>query len=147
MEGANLPNTLVSGVWAQGGCCVEIHQGPQGGSLKLISPGGTCSWGECQVVAKEPGRRRAGGRQCGYLRVYPGLPLWGVGATGLAGALCPRGNTPPLQQGERDTHKQHQESRGWGEREEEWREEREQRGVIFVAMPSASADTGLEAPD
>lgn len=57
------------------------------------------------------GRRWASG-QSGYLYMYPFLLLLrDAGATGLAGVLCPRGNTPLLQQGEPDTHKQHQESR------------------------------------
>lgn len=44
--------------------------------------------------------------QSGYLYMYPYLlPLTDAGATGLAGVLCPRGNTPLLQQGEPDTHK------------------------------------------
>lgn len=58
----------------------------------------------------EPGERSAGGKS-GYLHVYPFLlPLRDAEATGLVGVLCPRGNTPLLQQGEPDTHRQHQES-------------------------------------
>lgn len=57
-----------------------------------------------------------GRRQSGYLHMYPFLlPLRDAGATGLVGVLCPRGSTPLLQQGEPDTHRQHQEShRGTG---------------------------------
>lgn len=77
---------------------------------KMTFPCGTCSWRHildgCTGARVEMGRG-----QSGYLHVYPFLlPLRDAGATGLAGVLCPRGNTPLLQQGEPDTHRQHQES-------------------------------------
>lgn len=76
----------------------------------MTFPCGTCSWRHildgCTGARVEMGRG-----QSGYLHVYPFLlPLRDAGATGLAGVLCPRGNTPLLQQGEPDTHRQHQES-------------------------------------
>lgn len=73
-------------------------------------PCGACSWRHilegCLGAGVEMVRR-----QGGYLHMYPFLlPLRDAGATGLAGVLCPRGSTPLLQQGEPDTHRQHQES-------------------------------------
>lgn len=77
-------------------------------------PCGACSWRHilegCLGAGVEMVRR-----QGGYLHMYPFLlPLRDAGATGLAGVLCPRGSTPLLQQGEPDTHRQHQESHRGG---------------------------------
>lgn len=78
--------------------------------LKMTFPCGTCSWRYILDGCTGAGIEMDRG-QSGYLRVYPFLlPLRDAGATGLVGVLCPRGNTPLLQQGEPDTHKQHQES-------------------------------------
>lgn len=53
--------------------------------------------------------------QSGYLYMYPNLlSLTDAVATGLAGVLCPRGNTPLLQQGKPDTHKHSIKNPAWG---------------------------------
>lgn len=80
------------------------------------------------------GARVEGGQgQSGYLYMYPNLlPLTGAGATGLAGVLCPRGNTPLLQQGEPDTHKHSIKNPVWGYREKKMEGgKRRERRVIF----------------
>lgn len=80
------------------------------------------------------GARVEGGQgQSGYLYMYPNLlPLTGAGATGLAGVLCPGGNTPLLQQGEPDTHKHSiKNSRVGIEREKTEGGKRRERRVIF----------------
>lgn len=85
--------------------------------------------------------------QSGYLYGYPFLlPLRGTGATGFAGVLCPRGNTPLLQQGEPDTHKQHQNPAGGKWRAKRGGEEREESRVVFSskAAVSAIAHTGVK---
>lgn len=95
--------------------------------IKITFPCGTCSWryilDGCLGAGVEMGRG-----QSGYLHMYPFLlPLRDAGATGFAGVLCPRGNTPLLQQGEPDTHRQHQEShRGTSEGNGGRKENREQ---------------------
>lgn len=82
------------------------------------------------------GARVEGGQgQSGYLYMYPNLlPLTGAGATGLAGVLCPGGNTPLLQQGEPDTHKHSiKHSRVGTQREKGRREEREEKEELSSA--------------
>lgn len=82
------------------------------------------------------GARVEGGQgQSGYLYMYPNLLLLtGAGATGLAGVLCPGGNTPLLQQGETDTHKHSIKNARVGiQREKRWREGREEKEELSSA--------------
>lgn len=85
-------------------------------------------------LLRSQGRRWASG-QSGYLYMYPFLLLLrDAGATGLAGVLCPRGNTPLLQQGEPDTHKQHQESRrGTNGEKREWKGRKNRKRLSSAA--------------
>lgn len=85
--------------------------------------------------------------QSGYLHLYPFLLLLrDAGATGLAVVLCPRGNTPLLQQGEPDTHGQHQESHSGtrGEGNGGRKENREQSYPSCTLECPATVHTGIQ---
>lgn len=109
-ESANSQLVCASSGEARPGTDTQGCPEPLRTALQKDLPRGACSWRHvldgCLGAGVEVGRR-----QSGYLHMYPFLlPLRDAGATGLAGVLCPRGNTPLLQQGEPDTHRQHQES-------------------------------------